>query len=76
MDPKLQALLDDDHAECHRMQSAGTPRETVSSATAKALAGGISLKTVMAAIMAALSGGGGAQAIIAAILALLTQPKP
>jgi len=68
----LNDCLDQDHAECHRMQSAGAAKkETVSSATQKALAGGISLKTIFAAIMAALASGGGVQGIIAAILALL-----
>lgn len=72
----LTDCLDQDEAECRKMQAtpAANKVETVSSASAKALAAGISLKAVFAAIMAALSGGGGPQAIIAAILALFTKP--
>ena len=68
--------LDQDETECHKMLAAGGPaKETVSSATGKALAGGATLKAIIAAIMAALASGGGIQAIIAAILALIA-PKP
>ncbi len=72
----LTEALDKDHAEVHAAHAGArgaAKKETVSSATSKALAAGISLKDIFAAIMAALAGGGSLPAIIAAILALLTK---
>jgi hypothetical protein len=70
----LQDCLDQDEIECKKMHSTGAKVETISSATGKALAGGITLKAIIAAMISAIMTGGGVQGIIAAILALLSNP--
>ena len=75
MQAQMQAMLDEDSAECHKMKAApGGAKDTLTTATAKAVAAGFDLKSILAA---ALSGyiSGGLSGAIAAVLALLV-PKP
>lgn len=71
----LDNLLTEDAAQCHAMRAAGGVKaETMTTATAKAIAAGIDLKTILAAALSGYLTGGLAGAI-AAVLALVI-PKP
>lgn len=71
----LDNLLTEDAAQCHAMRAAGGVKaETMTTATAKAIAAGIDLKTILAAALSGYLTGGLAGAI-AAVLALVV-PKP
>lgn len=71
----LTTCLDDDERDSHAMQASGTKptADTLSTATAKAIAAGISLKAILAAALSGYISGGLAGAI-AAVLALLATP--